>query len=390
MRNIILLCVFLCFGACTTLKSTQKEINSGNYKTAMLDAISKIKKDKNSDKAKSYATLLHTAFRKYKSEINRDIAFLENDSKEIHAEKIYEAYREIKLYQNKIRPLLPLESTENKVLNFHLEDYSDAILKAKTELTDQLFSQALDLIEEKNRYSYREAHHLLKKVERLQPDYSQLKEMQDIAYTNGVSYVLLSTANKTDLILPQKFHQEMLNLDTYHLDDFWTIYHNHRHNQIDYDREVKVEFHRFNFSPERLSEREIPLEREIVDGWRYQKDRRGRYILDGNGDKMKEDNIVLVNGLLLKTVQSKEVQVQANVRFIDLYKNEQIASQELESLFVFENVYAQFQGNAKVLTSDEQLLIRRGFVNFPSNERMLIDAIQDIQMKVKTILKKQS
>lgn len=390
MRNIILICVVLFFVACTTLKSTQKEINSGNYKTAMLDAISKIKKDKNSDKAKSYATLLHTAFQKYKTEINRDISFLENDSKEVHAEKIYEAYREIKLYQDRIRPLLPLKSAENKTLNFYLEDYSDAILNAKTELTDQLFSQALDLIEEKNRYSYREAYQLLQKVERLQPHYSQLKEMQDIAYNNGVSYVLLSTSNKTDLILPQKFHQEILNLETYHLDDFWTIYHNHRKNQVVYDREVKVEFHHFNFSPERISEREIPLEREIVDGWRYLKDRRGQYILDENGNKIKEDNIVVVNGLLLKTIQKKEVQVQAKVRFIDLYKNEQVASRDLESLFIFENVYGQFRGNAKVLTRDDQLLIRRGFLNFPSNERMLIDAVQDIQMKVKTILKKQS
>lgn len=154
-------------------------------------------------------------------------------------------------------------------------------------------------------------------------------------------------------------------------------------------RKVIVEFTDFNFSPERLQEREIPLEREIIEGWEYKKDRRGNYVLDENGNKIKEEIISVAKGLFLETRQSKEVQVRAKVRFVDLYKNEQITSRDFESLFVFENNFAQFKGDPKVLTPKEQLLIQKGFVNFPSNERMLLDAVQDVKTKIKTILKKQ-
>lgn len=389
MKRIILILSILVFGACTTLKSTQKDINSGNYKTAMLDAISKIKKDKNSDKSKAYADLLFNAFQKYRDKKHRDIAFLESDSQKNNAQDLYESYREIKYYQDQIRPLLPLKSSKNKVLNFKLNDYSDEIIDSKRNLTDQLFSEALDLIDQNNRQSYREAYQLLKRVEGLNPHYKQLKEMQNITYQNGVSYVWISSVNQTDLLLPKKFQREILNLDTYHLDDFWTVYHNNPNEQLDYDQKVIVEFTDFNFSPERLQERETPLEREIIEGWEYKKDRRGNYVLDENGNKIKEEIISVAKGLFLETRQSKEVQVRAKVRFVDLYKNEQITSRDFESLFVFENNFAQFKGDPKVLRPKEQLLIQKGFVNFPSNERMLLDAVQDVKTKIKTILKKQ-
>ncbi|MGO2102694.1 MULTISPECIES: hypothetical protein [Psychroflexus] len=389
MKTIFISSFFIILMSCTTLKSTQKDINSGNYKTAMLDAISKIKKDKNSDKSKAYADLLFNAFQKYRDKKHRDIAFLESDSQKNNAQDLYESYREIKYYQDQIRPLLPLKSSKNKALNFKLNDYSDEIIDSKRNLTDQLFSEALDLIDQNNRQSYRKAYQLLKRVEGLNPHYKQLKEMQNIAYQNGVSYVWISSVNQTDLLLPKNFQREILNLETYHLDDFWTVYHNNPNEQLDYDQKVIVEFTDFNFSPERLQEREIPLEREIIEGWEYKKDRRGNYVLDENGNKIKEEIISVAKGLFLETRQSKEVQVRAKVRFVDLYKNEQITSRDFESLFVFENNFAQFKGDPKVLTPKEQLLIQKGFVNFPSNERMLLDAVQDVKTKIKTILKKQ-
>lgn len=388
MKKIILLISILFFGACTTLKSTQKDINSGNYKTAMFDAISKIRKDKNSEKSKAYASLLYEAYHKYKSQKLRDISFMKNDSHLSHAKSIYESYKEIKYIQDQIRPLLPLKSAKGETLNFKLSNYSDHIINSKNTYADHLFSEALNLIEKNTRKSYRDAYQRLQQVKALKPNYNQLQEMLDIAYQNGISYVLISSVNHTDILLPKSFKEEILNIDTYHLDDFWTIYHNQPKQDLDYDQEVIVELNAFSFSPERLREREIALEREIIEGWEYKKDRRGNFILDENGHKIKQEIFSTVSGILLEAVQNKEVQVLATVKIIDLYKNEQIKSQNLESLFVFENKFAQFKGDPRVLQPKEQLLIKRGFVNFPSNEKMLLDAVDDVKNKIKTILKK--
>jgi hypothetical protein len=61
----------------------------------------------------------------------------------------------------------------------------------------------------------------------------------------------------------------------------------------------------------------------------------------------------------------------------------------LESLFIFENRFASFEGDKKVLNTDEIFLLTRGPVNYPTHEKMLSDASEDIKAKLKSILKQQ-
>jgi len=82
---------------------------------------------------------------------------------------------------------------------------------------------------------------------------------------------------------------------------------------ISYDFAIDINFTSIQYSPERLLERQVPLERAVVDGWRYKKDRVGNFILDEEGNKIKEDSVINVRGTLFETVQSKEVKVIAEV-----------------------------------------------------------------------------
>jgi hypothetical protein len=158
---------------------------------------------------------------------------------------------------------------------------------------------------------------------------------------------------------------------------------------VSYDYSIEINFTSIQFSPERLIERQIPLEREIVDGWRYKKDRNGNYIIDDRGNKIKEDVTVIANGTLFETLQSKEVKVVANVNYFDLLQDQKINTYPLESVFVFENRFANFDGDSRILNNDEAYLIRRGPVEYPTNEQMLTDASEDIKSKLKVILKQQ-
>jgi hypothetical protein len=60
----------------------------------------------------------------------------------------------------------------------------------------------------------------------------------------------------------------------------------------------------------------------------------------------------------------------------------------LVSEFVFENLYGQFQGDARVLNDDQKQWLRNRAVPFPSNERMLIDASEEVKAQLKGIIKR--
>lgn len=53
---------------------------------------------------------------------------------------------------------------------------------------------------------------------------------------------------------------------------------------------------------------------------------------------------------------------------------------------MFENEYATFRGDRKVLNAVERQLTLQRFVPFPSNEHMLLDAGNDLKNKFAEIL----
>ena len=386
MKSIISVCLVVLLIGCTTIKGTQQEINSGDYSSAIHNSVNKIAKDKYSKKAKAYADLLFEAYHKYQSQLLDQVNYLKQDDAFNNAERIFSAYKTLKGNQQKIKPLLPLEGT-NGSLDFNFVEVNSKLIKAKSTYADALFNSAINLLETQQILDSRTAYNQLQKVKNLEPSYPKLEETIEIAYNNGLSFVYMNLKNSTQMLLPKAFQESLLSLNTYNLNDFWTVYHNSKLPNISYDREIIVDFQQFNYSPERLLEREINLEREVVDGWQYKLNRKGDYVLDEDGNRVKEDRLVVVKALLFETIQSKEVEVLANVKFIDALNQQQVLSKPMRSVFVFENKFATYQGDIRALTKADRQLLQGQFVDYPTNEMMLIDAANDIKLKLKSILK---
>jgi hypothetical protein len=141
-------------------------------------------------------------------------------------------------------------------------------------------------------------------------------------------------------------------------------------------------------SPERISEKEIALQKEIKDGYVYKTDRNGNYVLDSNGNKIKEDKIINVSGTLLQVIQTKSLAVTGQVQHFDVAKDKRINTFPLQTEFIFENVFAEFKGDNRVLSKDEKAMVNNKFVPFPSNEQMLFDASSEIKSRLAAILKR--
>lgn len=385
-----LVCVFIVlvgFNACNSAKKAQRSIASGNYEQAIDIAINHLQRDQTRRRGQEQMLLLQEAFHKIKDRDKKRIRFLEREKNPSNTIEIYNTYVRLDDIQNRIRSLLPLRHEGlGREIDFRFMDYSDDILKAQDNLVRFYYQEATSLLDSGEKFSARRAFEDLQALEKLRPNYRNTRQLINEAVLMGTDFVQVNVQNQTGFVIPQQVQEAITDFNTFGLDDAWTQYHTTVEPGLDYDYELIIDFMNFGFSPDQVREREQQLKDEVVDGWRYKTDSRGSFIRDQDGNRIKEDVFVEVEGLLLQTIQMKSVAVEARVIYRDIKANQRINTFPLVSEFVFENRYAQFQGDARVLNDKEKQMIKNAPVPFPSNERMLVDASEDIKAQLKNIL----
>jgi len=386
MKKLFLLISISFFIACSGIKRTQKALYSGDYSEAIDIAVGKLQKDKNKKNNEEYIYLLQDAFKKFTEEKKQEINHLRKEN--ANAEKIYRNYTQLTHVQRQIKPLLPLHFQSGKEAKFKLKNYSDELITAKNNYAEDLYYSAESDINRANKLDYRKAYDKLNKVSQLKPNYKNTTQLLEDAQFYGTDFVFVGLENQTNQIIPRRLEQDLLNFDTYGLDDRWTVFHDIKQDQINYNYEIYLDFKTISIIPERIVQKEVHLEREIKDGYTYKKNRNGDYILDEDGHKIKIDQYITASGDLLQTEQSKGIQVVALVEYFNTKENRVYQKFPLKTTFVFGNQYARFRGNKKVLTTEERQLLSLHSVPFPSNEQMLLDAGNDLKYKFSEILKR--
>lgn len=386
MKKLFLWISMSLFIACSGIKRTQKALYSGDYREAIDIAVGKLQKDKTKENNEEYIFLLQDAFKKFTEEKKQDIKHLQKER--VNTEEIYNHYTQLAQVQRQVKPLLPLHFQNGKEAKFKLNNYSDELITAKNKYAEDLYYSAQSDINMGSKLDYRNAHGKLSKVSQLKPNYKNTKQLLDDAQFYGTDFVFVSLENQTNQMIPRLLEEDLLNFDTYGLNDRWTVFHDQREDKINYNYEIYLDFKTISIIPERILQKEIHLEREIKDGYTYKKNRNGDYILNDNGGKIKIDQYITASGDLLKTEQSKGIQVVALVEYFNTQENRVYQKFPLKTTFVFGNEYARFNGNKKVLNAKEIQLLSQGSMPFPSNEQMLIDAGNDIKFKFADILKR--
>ncbi len=391
MKKILLYSVFIVLCSCSGVKRTQEAINSGNYETAINKAILNIAENKNKKSNQPYIVLLEEGFKKNTERGLQQVKFLKKDGNPANYEEIYETYDRLKSIQQRIRPLLPLRiEDEGRNAKFHFNDYDDALVSAKVKLSDYLYNNAVTLLEQAvHKMDYRQAYDDLKYLEEINPNYKDSKQKMELAYQKGLDYVVVEMINNTDKIIPKRLEDELLNLNTYGLNNLWTEYHTNRMSNLDYDYSMQVSFQDILISPEQIREKQISKERQIKDGYKFATDRDGNVVRDSLGNRVKIDNFKTVKCDFYQFTQFKSAKVTGVVNFTDLRKKQQINQYPLASEFVFEHVYANYDGDKRALDNELVSLLQLARVPFPTNEQMVYDAGEDLKGNLKSILTRQ-
>ncbi|NJB69581.1 hypothetical protein GGR42_000043 [Saonia flava] len=391
MKKALLFSIVIVFLiACGGVKKTQEAINTGNYNSAINKALKNLADNKTKKGHQPYILLLEEAFEKNMIQELERISFLQKDGNPANLENIYNGYNNLKSIQERIKPILPLPIyDENRNAKFAFKDYSNKIISSKNELSDYLYQNGLTLLDNAvQKYDFRKAYEDFKYLNEINPGYADSKQKMEEAYTKGLDFVKVDMVNDTEQIVPERLQEELLNFNTYGLDNLWTEYHTSPLSEIKYDYEMKVAFREINISPEHIKEIQIIKEKQVKDGFSYALDNNGNVVKDSLGNDIKIDKFKTIRCDFYQFEQTKSAQVVGQVSFIDLKSKQQINSYPLSSEFIFEHIYAQHDGDKRALENNQLSLLNLAQVPFPSNEQMVYDAGEDLKLRLKEIVKR--
>ncbi|QTY27947.1 hypothetical protein [Flavobacterium sp. CS20] len=378
MKNLYLLLVFLSLMGCNSTKKVEKALLSGNYQTAINLAVDQIQKGKDNKKTEDQKLILQQAFKNYQKEIIKKNDFLKKDPTTNAEKEIYENYLELYETQNNIKPLLPLYH-QGKKLKFKFEDISSDLIIAKQNYAEYLYQSGQSFMDKEKTLSYRNAYEIFEKLDQLIPQYKNSNNLAEKASYLGKDFVFVNAVNNTEVSIPKKLEAEILDFNTYGIDNQWTEYHSNQKDGNPYQFQINLIFENITFSPEQIVEKEKHINKTIEIS-EVQTDR--------SGNEITKNVKVNVSGLLNTISQSKSVSIIAQVDYINLDTAQKIDDFKLGSQYVFENIYATFDGDERALDKKQKSLLNNKAVPFPSNEQMLFDATEDVKLKLKSILKR--
>ena len=386
-KSLLFSTLILLIFSCSSIKNTQEAISNGNYDSAINTAIKNLKRNKTKKGNQPYILLLEEAFAKATTKDLARINFLKKDNNPEKIETIFVLYEQLKKRQEILKPLLPLYIVnENRDANFKFTDYDDAIIENKNQLSDYLYAKAKRLFNSNTKFNYRVAYDDLAYIEKVNPNFKDVRNLMNVAREKGLDFVIVSMKNETQKVIPKRLEEDLLNFDTYGLNDLWTVYHASKDPRVQYDFGLELNLRNIQVSPEQVREKEIIKEKEVKDGFTYLLDPNGDQVLDKDGNKIKVNKMVSVRCELYQFTQLKTAKVTGQVKYVDLNTKQTIQTYPIASAFAFQHRYAQFKGDKRALEPSFIDLIRLRVVQFPTNEQMIYDSGQDLKQKLKSII----
>ncbi|WP_035671798.1 hypothetical protein [Flavobacterium sp. 83] len=387
MKKItLLLSLFVLISSCG-VKQTQNLLSSGNYDLVIDNAISNLQYNKDKKGKQDYVYLLEEAFAKAKERDLNTINLLTKDANPAQLEKIYTTYMQLNNRQEKIKPILPLKLIkEGRNAIFPFDNYNNQIVDSKNALSAYLYVNAKKLMLTSDKMNFRKAYDDLDYLNQINPNYKNVLQLMDEAKFKGSDYVSVYTKNETNMIIPVRLQNDLLDFSTYGLNDKWTVYHNNKQRGIDYDYGMMINFRQIYISPEQIREKEFAKERIIKDGVKKLIDANGKEVVDEKGKVVMVDNLRTVNARIYESRQFKSCQITAKVDFVNVRTNQLLQSFPVTSEFTFENIYATYKGDRRASDDNYYSYFDKRAVVFPSSEQMIYDTGEDLKAKLKEIV----
>jgi len=358
--------------------SADKMLESGNY-----DQVIQLAQKKLTGKQRKNPKLVRTAEQAYAKVMARDlneIDRLKATRGEAKWGQINHIYRDIRKRQEALSPLLPLTDKNGYTAYFEMINVNRMEQESRNRAAayhyaqgQQLLNRAKDGDKTAARAAYRELAESVKYFR----NYKNAINLQKQAHELGISHILVQVENRAPVVVPRRFEERLVQINTSDLNSFWEQYHLKNNTGITFDYRIKMDITQILVSPERIRERQYVDQKEIEDGYEYVLDYQGNVAKDSLGNDIKVARIVNVQALIIEVLQQKEVEVQGLVKVYNLPENRLLRSAPLGATVLFENYASTFTGDRRALSRQSRRCIGNRPVPFPTNETMIIQAADE-------------
>ena len=367
-KSLLLALLVIVFSSCASI---DKMMDEGRY-----DELISLAKRKLVGKKKKNAKYVAAAEEAFNRANQRDLAEIKGLKAigDLRAwDNIHNIATEIALRQNKIGSLLPLVDKFGYQANFKMIDTYPIINEAGLEASKwlyQLGEEALAIAKErKDKHAARTAFRHFENIGKYRTDYKDITNLKEEAYALGLSRILVTMQNESNLVIPRQFEEELLELNFNRVQDFWNEYYTESPKNEVLDFSVIFHLRNINVGPEQLRESRQEYVREVRDGWEYVLDENGNVAKDTSGNDIRQDRYVNVRAEILRIAQTKRSELRGKIAIYSIHEDRLIDSHNV-------NVYADFNNTAQRVFGDRRALQGVSWnegepIPFPTNEEMI-------------------
>ena len=383
--SLIIICLGIVLASCGSSKKAQNAIESGNFSHAINIAMQKLRQSKVKN-SETYAPILKSAYDRAVVQKEAEVRSIQHLNSITSLRKIYSNYSLLDAWQYDVISVQPLY-VEGKEIRFSFNNYTNKIASSKRNLSDALYAKGMELMRG-NKMQAREAFAIFEDLDYLNGAYPKnIPSLIHKAKIKGASHVFISLRNNLDYnALTQVEKDDLLNINTANSNNQWIIFHTHRNTNITLDYEAEMIINQLVFTPNQVNSELIKQEKRIKDGLKYVKDANGNVKEDDEGNDIKQDNIISVYAEIKMFQQLKMVTLEGGFNLKSLRSNQGNQQKEIIGEARFENLYANFRGDARAIDKKYTDALNAEHAPFPTDDQFVKYAIAHYKNQVQQLL----
>lgn len=379
-KCILLLLIPVFFASCT---SSRKYLEMGMYDQAIDKSARKL--FKNPEKVKEIA-VLSKAWATANEKDLEQITYLKTTGQPDIWDDIFAIYSRMKYRQDRVRNLPP---NVLSAISYVYVDYTQETVNAQKNAAEFYYQRGMESMKIGDRNSARLAFSDFNRVKDFFTNYKDVDQKIIQAREMGTARVLFRVHNKSGMILPEGFEEEILKIYLSDLDGLFIRYYTAPVEGVTMHYVAMLNIAQVQVSPEQVREIYYDETKEVQDGWNY--------VLDSNGNVMKDSLGNDIKTPKMKTIvcHVKEVQMhkQALVSgYLDVYNQDNmlLKSDPIAAETFFDHIYAFADGDISILKQETRDKLRNSPLPFPQDLQMVYDSAQILKNVAKSAMQRSS
>lgn len=378
MKKIVLFLISLVlFVGCA---SSLKQLQRGNYDAAIQTAVKKLRVD---PADQEQIEVLDRAYILANQQDYDRIKFLKEEGHPANWDEIFERYSDLKIRQAMVNTVLPLQLGD-QLIDYEFIDYDSEIIQAKNNAGDYFWTHANELMKNGDKESYRQAYYEFKKAKDYIGELQNINQLIEKAHYNGISRVLLSFANKTQLKLPDKFVADLMSFGLTDFNSEWIEFHSSPSGQkVHFDYTTKINLTRIEVSPENIEQVDRMETKEIEDGWEYLLDENGNVVKDSEGNDIKMPKTRTVSCTMIESHQFKAARLEGEIELIQNKPLKVVKQVPIGAESIFEHISARAVGDLEALSEADIELLNNTAIDFPHDIDLIVDGAETLKNSIR-------